>query len=165
MNIILLQWGLFIFMIGLVLSLPLAAIHYQRDSALRKLIIKPAKLKSAHTDYFMQAFSLGFIYLIETVLHQEISVFLIVLLLYGTLMNPTILLLEATPFVLSSVGRLVYLLLRATSPISLLITWLVLCTQFLPLWMSILIGVLFLTVGILLVMMIKKTAKLFVAKG
>lgn len=147
MNIYLLQWGLFIFMIGLVLSLPLAAVHYQHNPKVRKVFIKPAKLRSAHTDYFMQAFSLGLIYLIETAINQELSPLLMVLLIYGTFMNPTILLLEATPFVLSSVGRILYGLFRATSPLSLLIVWFAISTQFLPLWMSGLIGVLFVGTG------------------
>lgn len=37
MNIVLLQWGLFSFMIGLALALPLAVIHYQKNSSLKNI--------------------------------------------------------------------------------------------------------------------------------
>jgi ABC-type sulfate transport system permease component len=60
MNIQLLQWGLFSFMQGLILSLPLAAVYYQNSPQWTKIFINPRKLKSAHLDFFTQAFAIGF---------------------------------------------------------------------------------------------------------
>ncbi|MFK9090655.1 hypothetical protein [Bacillus salipaludis] len=52
MNVQLIQWGLFSFMIGIVLSLALAAVFYQKNSLMTKIFINARKLKSAHLDFF-----------------------------------------------------------------------------------------------------------------
>jgi hypothetical protein len=139
MNIQLLQWGLFSFMMGIVLSLPLAAVHYQKNSSTKKVFTNARKLKAAHVDFFTQAFAAGFVYLIEYALKTEFPVYVIIPLVYGTIMNPAILLLEATPIISSGWGRIVYIILRATSPISLLFSWFAIAFQFLPLFLKILL--------------------------
>ena len=132
MNADLLQWGLFSFMIGIVLSLPLAAVIYNKHSSMTKIFINVRKLKSSHLDYFTQAFAMGFAYLLEYAMKTEFSMYVVVPLFYGTIMNPTILLLEATPFIRSGIGLIVYKLLKATSPVSLLFSWFAISFQFLP---------------------------------
>jgi hypothetical protein len=138
MNDQLLLWGLFSFMIGIVLSLPLAAVIYNKNSTISKFFTNVRKLKSAHLDYFTQAFAMGFAYLLEYSLKMEVSSYVVIPLIYGTMMNPTILLLEATPFIRSGWLRIIYKLLKATSPISLLFSWFVIAFLFLPFFLKIL---------------------------
>jgi hypothetical protein len=139
MNIVILQWGLFSFMVGLVLSLPLAAVHYQKNPLLRKTFTNPKKLKSAHIDYFMQALSAGLVYLIGMCMDMDFPKYIAIPLIYGIIMNPTILLLEATPFIRSGWSRFTYLFLRATSPLLLLFGWVAIAVLFLPLYLIILL--------------------------
>jgi hypothetical protein len=138
MNIQLLQWGLFSFMIGIVLSLPLAAVHYQKNSFMTKIFTNPRKLKSAHLDFFTQAFAIALVYLLEFALKTEFSKYVFIPLVFGTIMNPTILLLESMSFIRSGFTRILYQLLRATSPLSLLFAWFAIANQFLPLFLKIL---------------------------
>lgn len=133
MNVQLLQWGLFSFMVGIVLSLPLAAVIYNKHSSMSKIFTNVRKFKSAHLDYFTQAFAMGFAYLLEYVMKAEFSMYVFIPLIYGTIMNPTILLLEATPWIRSGIWNIVYKFLKATSPVSLLFSWFVIAIWFLPL--------------------------------
>ncbi|MGX6444417.1 hypothetical protein ACWM35_14515 [Neobacillus sp. K501] len=139
MNALILQWGLFSFMIGIFLSLPLAAVYYQKNSILTKVFTNARKLKSAHLDFFTQAFAMGFAYLLEFSMKLELPLYVVIPLIFGTIMNPSILLLEATPFIRSGLGKIVYKLLRATSPISLLFAWFAIAIQFLPLSLQLLL--------------------------
>lgn len=133
MNVQLLQWGLFSFMIGIATSLPLAAVIYNKNSSMSKTFTNARKLKSAHLDYFTQAFALGFAYLLEYAMKLEFSNYIVILLVFGSILNPTILLMEATPFIKAGITRVFYKILKATSPVSLLIAWGVITYQFLPL--------------------------------
>ncbi|WP_416826247.1 hypothetical protein [Ectobacillus polymachus] len=137
MNTLLLQWGLFSFMIGLALSLPLAAVHYQKNSPLKGIFTNYRKLKSAHLDYFMQALSAAFVYLIGVAANIEFAGYILVPFIFGVIMNPTILLLESTPFVRSGWMRFIYQCLRATSPVFLLFAWLAIAFLSLPTYMTI----------------------------
>lgn len=137
MNILLLQWGLFSFMVGLVLSLPLAAVYYQKNSPLTKIFTNPQKLKSAHLDFFTQAFAIGFVYLLEFCTKSEFPHYVILPLVFGTIMNPLILLLESTRMIRAKYGKGVYLLLRTTSPLSLYFAWSAIALNFLPVYLKI----------------------------
>jgi len=139
MNNLLLQWGLFSFMIGVILSLPLSAVIYGKNTVMTKVFTNVRKLKSAHLEYFTQAFALGFAYLLEYAFKIELSNYLIIPLLYGSILNPTILLLESTPFIIRfGVFRMFYKYLKATSPILLLLSWFVIAYKFLPAYLQIL---------------------------
>jgi hypothetical protein len=137
MNILLLQWGLFSFMIGIVLSLPLAAVYYQKESLARRIFTNARKLKSAHLDYFMQAFAVGVVYLLELATKSQLPLYVVIPLIYGTIMNPTIFLLEATPYIRSGIMRFVYQFLKATSPALLLFAWFAIAFLYLPLFLKI----------------------------
>lgn len=139
MNIQLLQWGLFSFMIGIVLSLPLAAVFYQKESLARRIFTNARKLKSAHLDYFMQAFAVGIVYLLELATKSQLPLYVVIPLIYGAIMNPTIFLLEATPYIHSGITRLVYQLLKATSPVLLLFAWFAIAFLYLPLLLKMLL--------------------------
>jgi hypothetical protein len=132
MNFQLLQWGLFSFMLGLILSLPLAAVHYQKAGRFTRLFTNVRKLKSAHIDFFLQAVAIGFVYLLEAAVKIEFPIYVVAPLFYGTIGNPLILLLEATPLQRSGVSAIVYKLLLATSPLSLLIAWCLIALLILP---------------------------------
>lgn len=156
MNIQLLQWGLFSFMIGILLSLPLAAVIYNKHSSVSGIFTNARKLKSAHLDYFTQAFAMGFAYLLESILKTEFPLYVFIPLIYGTIMNPTILLLEATPFIRTGIGRIVYLLLRATSPALLMFAWLAIAVIILPMYLTILLLIIVIAGGgVLLVHQVK----------
>ncbi|WP_284638118.1 hypothetical protein [Paenibacillus silviterrae] len=158
MTIELLEWGLFSFMLGLVLSLPLAAVHYQDSPKWTKLFTNPRKLKSAHLDFFTQAFAAGFAYLLEIALEIKFPVYVIVPLIFGTIMNPMLLLIEATPLHRSGLGSLIYLLLRATSPVSLLFAWFFIAWNTLPTSLIYLFAVMII-IGSLLIMKFKLQTK------
>ncbi|MDQ1913597.1 hypothetical protein RAC89_24665 [Paenibacillus sp. GD4] len=145
MTIQLLQWGLFSFMLGLILSLPLAAVHYQNSPSWTKLFTNPRKLKSAHLDFFTQAFAAALVYLLESALQTAFPLYIIIPLLFGTICNPLLLLIEATPLNRSGLGKRMYLLLRATSPVSLLLAWFFIGWCFLPLYMILLLTLIALT--------------------
>ncbi|MFC0212416.1 hypothetical protein ACFFK0_08070 [Paenibacillus chartarius] len=123
MNVQILQWGLFSFMLGLILSLPLAAVHYQSSPQWTKIFTNPRKLKSAHLDFFTQAFAAAFVYLLEYAQHAAFPLYIIVPLIFGTVCNPLLLLIEATPIHRRGSGRILYLLLRSVSPVALLFAW------------------------------------------
>ncbi|WP_462413120.1 hypothetical protein [Neobacillus sp. Marseille-QA0830] len=160
MNTVLLQWGLLSFMIGLALSLPLAAVHYQKNSPLKTIFVNYRKLKSAHVDYFMQALSAGFAYLIGAAANIEFAGYILIPFIFGAMMNPTILLLEATPFIQTGWMRFIYQCLRATSPVSLLFAWLAIAYLFLPTYMIILFLAVILIGGIgIISFLIKRGSK------
>lgn len=140
MNILLLQWGLVSFLMGLLVSLPVAAVHYGYGPAAKwtKVFINYRKLLSAHLDFFTQAFAAGFAYVLGSALNVEFPSYVLVPLIYGTICNPTILLLEATPLRKSKLTKL----FRATSPISLYFAWFYIAFQFLPLYMIVIFSVL-----------------------
>ncbi|MEW9668193.1 hypothetical protein [Ammoniphilus sp. 3BR4] len=139
MNIQLLQWGLFSFMLGLILSLPLAAVFYQKSPQWTKIFTNPRKLKSAHLDFFMQAFAIGFVYVLELAMEAEFPIYVVIPLIFGTIGNPLIFLLEATPLHRSGIGSVFYRLLKTTSPASLLFAWLVIAWYILPGFMKLLL--------------------------
>lgn len=159
MNVQLLQWGLFSFMIGVVLSLPLAAVYYQKNSMLTKVFTNARKLKSAHLDFFTQAFAMGFAYVLEFSLKTEFSLYVVIPLVFGSIMNPSILLLEATPFIRSGLGGMVYKLLRATSPISLMFAWFAIAIQFLPMYLTLLLLSVIVIAGLVLIIYLNKEIK------
>jgi len=149
MTVQLLQWGLFSFMIGLVLSLPLAAVHYQNSPQWTRIFTNPRKLKSAHLDFFMQAFAAGFAYVLELALRTPFPAYVVLPLIFGTICNPLLLLIEATPIHRRSFGRFVYLGLRATSPLALLFAWFAIAWAVLPASMSLLFA-LFVAAGVII---------------
>jgi len=134
MNVMLLQGGLVSFMIGILLSLPLAAVHYDRSPRWASLFANPRKLKSAHLDFFMQAFAAGLAYLLERACGTAYPLFVAIPLLYGTIGNPLILLLEATAIFRAGFTAVVYRVLKATSPASLLAAWCMIAGRFLPIY-------------------------------
>ncbi|MFD0675684.1 MULTISPECIES: hypothetical protein [unclassified Paenibacillus] len=154
MNIQFLQWGLFSFMLGLILSLPLAAVHYQRSPQWTKIFTNPRKLRSAHLDFFTQAFAAAFVFLLEFALQTEFPIYVSIPLIFGTICNPMLLLIEATPFNRSSFGAFFYILLRAISPVSLLFAWFFIAWSFMPSFMIVLLAMIIL-MGYLLVMKFK----------
>lgn len=139
MNIQLLQWGLFSFILGLIVSLPLAAVYYLKNPRMKKIFTNLRKLKSAHIDFFLQAFAIGFVYLLELAVKSEFPIYVVIPLVYGTIGNPLAFLLEATPLHRSGFSGIVYKILAATSPTSLLFAWSVIALHFLPGFMKILV--------------------------
>ncbi|WP_309118546.1 hypothetical protein [Paenibacillus sp.] len=132
MNIQLLQWGLLSFMIGLVLSLPLAAVHYQNSPSWTSIFTNPRKLKSAHLDFFTQAFAAAFVYVLEFASGTPFPAYVAIPLLFGTICNPLLLLIEATPLTRSGFAAILYKSLRATSPLALLFAWFAIAWMVLP---------------------------------
>ncbi|HEU4964737.1 MAG TPA: hypothetical protein VFV52_12905, partial [Bacilli bacterium] len=65
MHTILLQWGLFGFLIGLVLAVSLVPTNVFQVPGFTRVFIRGQKLKSSHLDFFMMAFALCFVYLLE----------------------------------------------------------------------------------------------------
>lgn len=150
MNIHLLQWGLVSFIIGVILSLPLAAVYYDQSPPWAKIFTNPRKLKSAHLDFFMQAFAAGFVYLIEFATHSKFPLFIVIPLIFGTICNPLILLIEATSLYRSGFTAIFYRLLKSTSPVSLLFAWLAIAAYFLPLILILFLSILLL-IGLLII--------------
>lgn len=145
-------------MIGMVLSLPLAAVFYQKSSQMTKVFTNARKLKSSHIDFFMQGFAMGFAFLLEMSLKTEFSLYIVIPLIYGSIMNPTILLLEATPFIHSSL-RFVHLFLRATSPLALLFAWVAIAILFLPLYLNIMLLFVAVAGGLVILIYLTKSSK------
>lgn len=155
MNILFLQWGLFSFMLGLILSLPLAAVHYQNSPQWTKIFTNPRKLKSAHLDFFTQAFAAAFIYLLEFAIQTKFPVYVVIPLIFGTVCNPMLLLIEATPLNRSGFGAFLYKLLRAISPLSLLFAWFYIAWSVLPISLVLLLVVIIL-IGLILILKYKR---------
>jgi len=131
MNIHLLQWALYLFLTGLVLSFPLAATFYSK-STWTNIFVNIRKLKSAHLDYFTQAFAMGLVFLIELSLKTELKNYIVIPLMFGSFCNPLILLIESTPIHHSGFGKIFYQILQATSPASLIFSWFAIAFIFLP---------------------------------
>ncbi|HZG86330.1 hypothetical protein [Paenibacillus sp.] len=154
MTVQILQWGLFSFMIGLALSLPLAAVHYQNSPKWTRIFTNPRKLKSAHLDFFTQAFAAGFAYVLELALRTPFPSYVVIPLIFGTICNPLLLLIEATPLHRRSFGRLLYLAVRATSPLALLFAWFAIAWKALPPSMAALFA-LFVAAGLVMMLAYK----------
>lgn len=150
MNIQLLQWGLVSFIIGVILSLPLAAVYYDNSPPWAKIFTNPRKLKSAHIDFFLQAFAAGFVYLLEWAVKSEFPLFIVIPLIFGTICNPLILLIEATSLYRSGFAAIFYRFLKSTSPVSLLFAWLAIAVCFLPLYLLLFLSMLVLS-GLLII--------------
>lgn len=150
MNIQLLQWGLFSFMLGLVLSIPLATVHYLKNSSLTKIFTNPGKLKSAHLDFFTQTFAIGFVFMLEFFSKSEFPNYVVVPLVFGSIGNPLLLLLESTPLHRSGFISIFYKLLFVTSPLSLLFSWTAIALNFLPGFLKLLL-VVFIVIGLILI--------------
>jgi hypothetical protein len=134
MNEFLLQWSIFIFMVGLLLSLPLGAVYYFKNSQIKLYFTNPRKLKAAHLDFIMQAFSIGLVYLLELGMNTRLPIYAVIPLAFGTFCNPFIFLLEATPLYQMGICKSLYKLLKATSPSALFFAWFVVLFQFLPIY-------------------------------
>ncbi|MGO0060379.1 hypothetical protein ACTID9_10265 [Brevibacillus fluminis] len=150
MNILLLQWGLVSFSIGLILSLPLAAVHYKRSPIWTKIFTNARKLKGAHVDFFMQTLSCGMAYVLELGFHTAFPGWIVILLLYGTIGNPAILLFEATQLPRLRASRLLYRILKSTSPVSLLVAWFAIVFSVVSLSLLLVLAGLVLVLGLLL---------------
>lgn len=136
MNSFLLNWAIFIFMAGLILSLPLGAVFYLKNRQLNDFITNPRKLKAAHLDYIMQSFSIGLVLLIEITMKIEFPLYMIIPLAFGTFCNPFIFLLEATPLYQSGVMKFIYRLLKGLSPASLFFAWIAIVITSMPAYIS-----------------------------
>jgi hypothetical protein len=136
MNSFLLNWAMFIFMVGLLLSLPLGAVYYLNNPQLKGLFSNPRKLKAAHLDYIMQSFSIGLVIILEILLKVELPVFVVVPLAFGTFCNPFIFLLEATPLYQRGITKTVYKVLKGLSPSALFFAWFAVTFTYLPAYIS-----------------------------
>jgi hypothetical protein len=132
MNIFLLHWAGFIFLVGLVLALPLGAVYYLNHSHLKQFFTNPRKLKAAHLDYIMQAFSLGLVYLLELAASISLPLYAMIPLAFGTFCNPFIFLLEATTFYKKGFIKILYRSLKGASPAALFFAWFVVAFLYLP---------------------------------
>lgn len=103
-----------------------------KESGYQKNIHQSPKLKSAHLDFLMQAFAIGFAYLLEFALKAEIPIYVVVPLIFGSIANPSIFLLEATRITEAGFFALIYKLLKALSPLSLFFAWFFIAFQLLP---------------------------------
>lgn len=132
MNVFLLQWAAFIFLVGLVLALPLGAVYYLNDSQLKQFFTNPRKLKAAHLDFIMQAFSIGLVFLVELATNIRFPIYAVIPLAFGTFCNPLIFLLEATPLYKQGFVKMLYRTLKGVSPTALFFAWFVLAFLYLP---------------------------------
>jgi hypothetical protein len=145
-------------MLGMILSIPLAAIYYQHSPPWTKIFANPRKLKSAHLDFFMQAFAIGFVYLLEYALKSEFSPYVVIPLVYGTIMNPLIFLIESTTLHRSGIFAIFYKFLKATSPASLLFAWFAIAWFILPVFMKILFLAVVI-IGLILILVNRRHSK------
>lgn len=128
----LVQWAIFLFMVGLLLSLPLGAVFYLNNSQVKQFFTNPRKLKAAHLDFILQAFSIGLVCLVELSTAARLPLYAVIPLAFGTFCNPFIFLLEATPLYQKGLTKKLYLGLRAASPTALFFAWFVLVSQLMP---------------------------------
>jgi hypothetical protein len=132
MNMFLLHWATFIFMVGVLLSLPLGAVYYLKESPIKDFFTNPRKLKAAHLDFIMQAFSIGLVYLLELGTGEIFPLFAVIPLAFGTFCNPFIFLMEATPLYKKGMIKNLYRVLKAASPTGLFFAWFVVVFLYLP---------------------------------
>src|SRR5699024_7046231 len=148
MTVFLLQWAVFLFLVGLILSLPLGAIYYLHMPQVKQFFTNPRKLRSAHLDFFMQAFSIGLVSLLEVGMNINIPIYVVTPLAFGTFFNPFIFfLLEATSLFKTNIINIFYNLLKGVSPTSLFFAWFMILILYLPiyfLWLIIGLVIIFL---------------------
>ncbi|TWT14287.1 hypothetical protein [Planomicrobium sp. CPCC 101079] len=135
MNDFLVQWAIFLFMIGLLLSLPLGAVFYLNNAQVKQFFTNARKLKAAHLDFILQAFSIGLVCLVELSTAAGLPLYAVIPLAFGTFCNPFIFLLEATPLYQKGLTKTLYMGLRAASPSALFFAWFVLVSQLMPAFM------------------------------
>lgn len=136
MHTILLQWGLFGFLIGLVLAVTLVPNNVFAVPGFRRVFINPAKLKSAHLDFFMQAFALCLAYLLEYAMKTSLPMFVVVPLIYGSINNPLLFLFEATPMIMHPLGQKIFPIYMMSSCGSVLFSWGAIGYMLLPSYMG-----------------------------
>lgn len=136
MTVALLHWALFMFLLGLALSLPLAATVAVGAPTFRRIFVRPQKLKSAHLDFFMQGFSLGLVYLVESRLPAPLPGWVVALLAYGGIGNPLLFLFESMPLLEHPVGSKVFPLFVISSVGALYVAWTAVGWFALPGWMG-----------------------------
>lgn len=144
MHTILLQWGLFGFLIGLVLAVCLVPTNVFGVSGFTRVFTNGAKLKSAHLDFFMMAFALCFVYLLEYATKTALPAFVLYPLIYGSMFNPVLFLWEATPAIAHPLGQKLFPLLMVSSCGSVLFAWGAIGYMLLPaflgwLWMGVIL--------------------------
>lgn len=134
MNLLLLHGGLVSFLIGILLSLPLAAVHYNQSPSWAAVFANPRKLQSAHLDFFMQALAAAFAYTLERASGSALPLYIVCPLLYGTIGNPLILLMESIAnYRIGFIGAC-YRFLKTTSPALLMLAWLMIAGLLLPVY-------------------------------
>ncbi|MFC4802106.1 hypothetical protein ACFPA1_22640 [Neobacillus sp. GCM10023253] len=158
MNSFLLNWAIFIFMAGLILSLPLGAVFYLKNSQLNDFFTNPRKLKAAHLDYIMQSFSIGLVLLLEFTMNIQLPIYMVIPLAFGTFCNPFIFLLEATPLYKAKVSKIIYRILKVISPASLFFAWIAIMITALPAYISWLLLLFALMIGLGIIKNKKKLA-------
>lgn len=151
MNMFLIYWAIFLFMIGLILSLPVAGIYYFNIPLVRKFFTNPRKLTSAHLDYFMQAFSISIIFLLEFGMDAAVPTYIVIPLAFGTFFNPTIFLLESTPLYNAGLFKYFYTFVKFVSPASLFFAWFGIFFQYVPTFYTwLFVGVIIVFIALLL---------------
>jgi hypothetical protein len=123
MHTILLHWGLFGFLIGLVLAVALVPTNVFQVPGFTRVFVRGAKLKSAHLDFFMMAFALCFAYLLEYATKTSLPSFVLYPLIYGSMFNPVLFIWEATPAYEHPLGQKLFPLLMISSSGSVLFAW------------------------------------------
>ncbi|MGZ4111362.1 MAG: hypothetical protein ACXVP5_02865 [Tumebacillaceae bacterium] len=145
MHTTLLQWGLFEFLIGLVLAVTLVPTKVFAVPGFTRVFINAAKLKSSHLDFFMQAFALCLAYLLEYATKTPFPMFIVVPLVYGSINNPLLFLYEATPMIMHPLGQKIFPIYMMSSCGSVLFAWGAIGYMLLPaymgwLWMGVIGG-------------------------
>ncbi|TWT25847.1 hypothetical protein [Planomicrobium sp. CPCC 101110] len=136
MNDFLVHWATFLFMVGLLLSLPLGAVFYLNNPHVKQFFTNARKLKAAHLDFILQAFSIGLVLLVELATLAKLPLYAVIPLAFGTFCNPFIFLLEATPLYQTGFTKTLYRVLRAASPTALFFAWSALAFQLMPAFVS-----------------------------
>lgn len=133
-----LQWGLFGFLIGLVLAVLLVPTNVFGVPGFTRVFINPSKLRSAHLDFFMQAFALCFAFLLEYATKTPFPLFITIPLIYGSINNPLLFLYEATPLIVHPIGQKIFPIYMLSSCGSVLFAWGAIGYMLLPAYMGIL---------------------------
>src|SRR5699024_11203733 len=104
-------------------------------------------IRSAHLDFFMQAFYIGLVSLLEVGMNINIPIYVVTLLTFGTFLYPFIFLLVATPLFKSNIINIFCQILNGVSPTSLFFAWFMILILYLPiyfLWLIIGLVIIFL---------------------
>lgn len=136
MHTIFLQWGLFEFLIGLVLAVTLVPNNVFAVPAFTRVFINGRKLKSSHLDFFMQAFALCLAYLLEYAMKTSFPMFVVIPLVYGSINNPLLFLYEATPMIMHPLGQKIFPIYMMSSCGSVLFAWGAIGYMLLPTYMG-----------------------------